>query len=52
MFSIAAPSQDLDGHRMPKNIRIFSVKMRSHDFVFLTILTIRVAFEANSMDPR
>jgi hypothetical protein len=31
---------------------VFAEKMRSHDFVFLAILVIRVAFEANSMDPR
>jgi hypothetical protein len=31
---------------------VFAEKMRSHDFVFLAILAIRVAFEANSMDSR
>jgi hypothetical protein len=31
---------------------VFAEEMRSHDLVFLAILTIRVAFEANSMDSR
>jgi len=35
-----------------KILGFFSVKMRCHDFVFLAILAIRVAFEANSMDAR
>jgi hypothetical protein len=30
----------------------FTEKMRSHGTAFLAILAIRVAFEANSMDPR
>jgi hypothetical protein len=30
----------------------FSEEMRSHGFMFLAILSIRVAFEANSVDPR
>jgi hypothetical protein len=30
----------------------FAEEMRSHDLIFLAILSIRVAFEVNSMDPR
>ncbi len=35
-----------------KDSGAFAEEMRSHDLIFLAILSIRVAFEANSMDPR